>query len=83
MIKKRREFSSLDNLAIALRTIEKLSPFGPADQLDGLKWTQDRSWVQVRASNTEPILRIFAEAPTVSEAESLANSILKIIDQNA
>jgi phosphomannomutase len=57
-----------------------MSPFGPADTLDGLKWTQENSWVQVRASNTEPILRVFAEAPTREQAAELAGDILSLID---
>jgi phosphomannomutase len=83
MIKRRRDFKDLEAQREALNIVDRQSHFGQADRLDGLKWTQDRSWVQVRASNTEPILRIFAEAPTATEAEFLANSILKIIDHHA
>ena len=34
-----------------------------------------RRWVHLRRSNTEPIIRIYAEAPTVSEAEALAAEV--------
>jgi phosphomannomutase len=30
-------------------------------------------WLLVRASNTEPVVRAIAEAPTVAEAEALCN----------
>jgi len=40
--------------------------------LDGLKIDFDDSWVHIRPSNTEPILRVYTEAPTESEAQSLA-----------
>jgi phosphomannomutase len=83
MVKKRCEFSDLSKLRSALDFIEANSPHGIADKLDGLKWTQETSWVQVRASNTEPILRIFAEARSASEANSLAESILKLIDKQS
>ncbi|MFZ4573498.1 MAG: phosphoglucosamine mutase [Phycisphaerales bacterium] len=33
-----------------------------------------RSWLHVRASNTEPIMRLIAEAPTVEEADRLLDS---------
>jgi phosphomannomutase len=80
MVKRRRDFDNLKTLRNVLNLIESMSPFGPADTLDGLKWNLDNAWVQVRASNTEPILRVFAEAPTLDQAEALANEILSIID---
>lgn len=43
---------------------------------DGVKLDFERSWVHLRASNTEPIVRIIAEAPTCEEAESLAERYL-------
>ncbi|WP_103020415.1 phosphoglucosamine mutase [Salinibacter altiplanensis] len=41
--------------------------------LDGLKINFDESWVHMRPSNTEPVLRVYAEAPTRSDAHALAN----------
>ena len=42
---------------------------------DGLRivWPEAREWVHVRASGTEPILRIIAEAPQGARAEELAD----------
>ena len=40
--------------------------------VDGVKISFAESWVHMRQSNTEPILRIYAEAPTEDEAHSLA-----------
>ncbi len=45
------------------------------DLTDGLKFVYERSWVQLRASNTEPIIRIMAEAPTEQEAMELAEKV--------
>lgn len=46
---------------------------------DGMKIDFDNSWIHLRKSNTEPIIRIYTEAKTMMEAENLANSIkLKI-----
>jgi phosphomannomutase len=39
---------------------------------DGLKLNYDDSWVHLRRSNTEPIVRIIAEAPTPGKAEELS-----------
>ncbi len=40
---------------------------------DGVKLDFERSWVHLRASNTEPIVRVIAEAPTQAEAVVLAD----------
>lgn len=40
--------------------------------IDGVKIDFDESWVHLRKSNTEPIVRIYAEAKTKADAESLA-----------
>ncbi len=41
------------------------------NRLDGVRVDIGRAWVHVRASNTEPIVRLIAEAPTAAEAETL------------
>ncbi|RPH97464.1 MAG: phosphoglucomutase/phosphomannomutase family protein, partial [Zetaproteobacteria bacterium] len=47
-------------------------PVVQADTLDGVKLVRtDQSWVMLRASGTEPLLRIYAEAPTETEVEAL------------
>lgn len=45
------------------------------DTLDGLKIVRDYGWVHLRASNTEPILRCYAEAATRQQAQELATMI--------
>lgn len=47
---------------------------------DGLRIDLAESWVNVRASNTEPIMRIFAEAPAQAEAEALVAEVRKLAD---
>ena len=50
-------------------------PNASADTRDGLRLDfPDRSWLQARPSNTEPIVRIFAEAASLAEAESLVKT---------
>jgi phosphomannomutase len=39
------------------------------DLTDGLKFLYDHAWVHIRASNTEPIIRVMAEARTEEEAQ--------------
>ncbi len=50
---------------------------------DGVRIDFDDSWVHLRKSNTEPIIRIYAEAPSMAAANTLANRIIKLIEQLA
>ena len=47
--------------------------------IDGLKIDFEKSWVQLRKSNTEPIIRIYSEAKTQELADELANKFIKDI----
>ena len=49
--------------------------------IDGVKIDFEESWVHLRKSNTEPIIRIYTEAKTSAEAQELAEEIKKIIDE--
>jgi len=54
-----------------LARVDSLFPGWKRDDRDGLWFGKDRSWVHVRASNTEPVVRVIAEAPSAEEAENL------------
>ncbi|HSQ41290.1 MAG TPA: phosphoglucosamine mutase [Fibrobacteraceae bacterium] len=45
------------------------------DTRDGLWLGKGKTWLHVRASNTEPVIRVIAEAPTASEAEGLCAQV--------
>ncbi|MDE5786654.1 MAG: phosphoglucosamine mutase [Duncaniella sp.] len=47
--------------------------------IDGVKIDFDDSWVHLRKSNTEPIIRIYSEAATMQQADALAASIKEVI----
>lgn len=47
--------------------------------IDGVKIDFPESWVHLRKSNTEPIIRIYSEAHTAKEAEDLAASIRDVV----
>lgn len=49
------------------------------DERDGLWIEHKNGWVQIRKSNTEPIMRIYAEGRTVVEAEELADTVIEIV----
>lgn len=49
------------------------------NDIDGVRIDIDNKWVHLRKSNTEPIIRIYSEAPTVDEADAFANQIISDI----
>ena len=48
----------------------------PHSTVDGLRIEFGNTWVHLRKSNTEPIIRVYAEAPSMNEADALARRIL-------
>lgn len=48
----------------------------PIDRTDGIKVWFDREWVHLRRSNTEPIIRIYAESDHLVKAENLAEKLM-------
>jgi phosphomannomutase len=51
------------------------------DRRDGLwfGWEDRKSWVHVRPSNTEPVIRAIAEAPTAGEAARLCDAVAALL----
>lgn len=49
------------------------------DERDGLWIEHKNGWVQIRKSNTEPIMRIYAEGRTIQEADVLADTVVEIV----
>jgi phosphomannomutase len=49
------------------------------DERDGLWIEHQNGWVQIRKSNTEPIMRIYAEGRTNKEADEMANAVIEIV----
>lgn len=53
----------------------------PMNLIDGVKIEFDREWVHLRKSNTEPIIRIYAESESQATADFLANKIISDIKE--
>jgi len=49
----------------------------PHSVIDGLKIDFEEEWVHLRKSNTEPIIRVYTEAPTQARADALAEKIIQ------
>jgi phosphomannomutase len=68
-----------DKVPTALQVLEEHFSDATPDYLDGLRLDWPNKWLLVRASNTEPIVRIFAEAPTAEEAMQTCQSAASAI----
>lgn len=68
----KEKFSFTGDLPTLFVHLQEMFPDAIPNPLDGLRLDfPDRSWVHVRHSNTEPIVRIFAEAKTEERAKEL------------
>ncbi len=47
--------------------------------IDGVKLDFPTKWVHLRKSNTEPIMRVYSEASTIEEAESLGKELMDFV----
>ena len=69
---------TVNDVGISLDKIEN-SFEGNFDKLDGLSYFSDNFWFNVRGSNTEPMLRLNAEAVDQKTLENLITKISNII----
>jgi phosphomannomutase len=62
-----------EKLAAALDAVERRWPDAKVNRVDGLRLDWPDRWVHVRASNTEPAVRIIAESPSDAETKRLCD----------
>ena len=63
----------VDTEALLSRLAREYQDKGTINLIDGVKIDLPTQWVHVRRSNTEPIIRIYTEAPSSEEAQALAD----------
>ncbi len=79
MSKNKVSMASKQRIEKALSRIKELYQQWNPDLTDGVKIDFDQSWVHIRESNTEPIVRIYTEAQTQEKADALVDKIQKQI----
>ncbi|MBQ7623109.1 MAG: phosphoglucosamine mutase [Bacteroidales bacterium] len=77
--KARIDLPDFSKVPVVIEGVKKLFAGERMNTVDGLKidFEASRSWVHIRPSNTEPIMRVYAEAPSQENAESLAAKVLE------
>ena len=63
----------VDMILTAIKGIYKMYD---VDDRDGVKINFPQGWVLLRKSNTEPIIRVYSEAPTMEQADKFAQAII-------
>jgi phosphomannomutase len=79
MSKNKIELSADLNVDLILATVAEQFKDEKVNTIDGVKIDFADRWVHLRKSNTEPIIRIYSEAPTEKEANELAEKIMQVI----
>jgi phosphomannomutase len=74
--KNKIEFSTELNIDDILAKMLEKYKNRPVTTIDGIKIHFDKEWVHLRKSNTEPIVRIYAESDLMVKADNLARKIL-------
>ena len=82
MTKKKVEIGSSDPDRILEKLIEKHENETP-NLMDGVKIDRSDSWVHIRKSNTEPIIRVISEARTKQASEALCKTFLQEMEKSA
>lgn len=75
MIKDKIDLDPSLDLKIILEKIKQHYQGEKISDIDGIKIDWEDSWLHLRASNTEPIIRIYAEAKTKKKAQEKINEI--------
>lgn len=70
----------MDVDALLKEVVKKFSEKNP-ETIDGVKIAFESSWVHLRKSNTEPIIRVYTEAKNQKEANELAQRFLREIEE--
>jgi phosphomannomutase len=67
-------------LGSLVQALEEYFPDAQTDRTDGLKLLWPDAWIHVRASNTEPLLRMAAEARSPGQVEELFHRVVRIFE---
>ena len=79
MAKNRIDLTPETDISAVLDRIKEMYADEKVTDIDGVKIDFADKWVHLRASNTEPIIRVYSEAATMEEAESLGRKLMDVV----
>jgi phosphomannomutase len=80
--KKKLTLDPNNDFSIIINAVKEHFTGHLTDERDGLWIEHQNGWVQIRKSNTEPIMRIYAEGRTTQEAEDIACTVIEIVKKS-
>lgn len=79
MAKNRIDLTPETDISAILDRIKEMYADEKVTDIDGVKIDFADKWVHLRASNTEPIIRVYSEAATQDEAESIGRKLMDVV----
>ena len=79
MSKKKIQLTPQLDVDAILKTMESNYSHENLTTIDGVKIDFPDGWVHLRTSNTEPIMRVYAESTTMENAHKYANEVISLI----
>lgn len=83
MAKNRIDLTPTADIDAILAKVKEVYSNEEIIDIDGVKINFVNSWVHLRKSNTEPIIRVYSEASTLKEAEELGEKLIAVVQSMA
>lgn len=77
--KNRIDLTPSTDVSAILLKVKEMYKDADVNDVDGVKIDFPDSWVHLRASNTEPIIRVYSEASTMEEADALGKKLMQVV----
>ena len=71
--------TDVDAVLMKVKEMFAQDPQAQVNDIDGVKIDFPTKWVHLRKSNTEPIIRVYSEAPTMEEADELGKKLMQVV----
>ena len=71
--------TDVDAILAKVKEMYGKQPDVQVTDIDGVKLDFPTKWVHLRKSNTEPIIRVYSEAPTMEEADELGKKLMDVV----
>ncbi len=71
--------TDVDAILVKVKEMFAKDPTAQVNDIDGVKIDLPDSWVHLRKSNTEPIIRVYSEAQTMEQADELGKRLMKVV----
>jgi len=86
MAKNRIDLKPTTDIDAILRKVKEMfakDSSATINDVDGVKIDFPDKWVHLRKSNTEPIIRVYSEAPTMEEAQAIGEKLMDVVNSLA